>query len=157
MRHGKYREGCAREAARAACRERDGDATVRLAARRQRRRSESACARCSRELARAHPDWEFVISTTTQTGYELARKKYADRTVFYCPLDFSWAVRNAMRRMRPTLLVLAELELWPNLIAAAQAAWRHGRDHQRPAERPQLSRLSPHPAARRAACCGRSI
>ena len=59
-------------------------------------------------------------STTSRSGYELAHKKYADLTVFYCPLDFSWAVRTAMRRIRPTLLVLAELELWPNLILAAK-------------------------------------
>jgi 3-deoxy-D-manno-octulosonic-acid transferase len=75
-----------------------------------------------RELRASHPDWEFVVSTTSRTGYELARKKYADLTVFYCPLDFSWAVRTAMRRVRPTILVLAELELWPNLIAAAKEA-----------------------------------
>jgi 3-deoxy-D-manno-octulosonic-acid transferase len=73
-----------------------------------------------RELRAAQPDWQFVVSTTSRTGYELARKKYADVTVFYCPLDFSWAVRTAMRRIRPTILVLAELELWPNLIAAAK-------------------------------------
>jgi 3-deoxy-D-manno-octulosonic-acid transferase len=72
------------------------------------------------ELRAAHPNWQFVVSTTSRTGYELARKKYADLTVFYCPLDFSWAVRTAMRRIRPTLLVLAELELWPNLILAAK-------------------------------------
>ena len=70
-----------------------------------------------------HPDWECVISTTTQTGYALAKKKYAPRTVFYCPLDFTWAVNRAMQRVQPTLLVLAELELWPNLIEAAK---RHG-------------------------------
>jgi 3-deoxy-D-manno-octulosonic-acid transferase len=73
------------------------------------------------ELRIAHPDWQFVVSTTSRTGYDLARNKYADLTVFYCPLDFSWAVRTAMRRIRPTLLVLAELELWPNLILAAKA------------------------------------
>ncbi len=73
-----------------------------------------------RELRAAHPDWQFVVSTTSRTGYELARKKYADLSVFYCPLDFSWAVRNAMRRINPTILVLAELELWPNLIKAAK-------------------------------------
>jgi 3-deoxy-D-manno-octulosonic-acid transferase len=72
------------------------------------------------QLREAHPDWRIVISTTTKTGYDLARKKYADLTVFYCPLDFSWAVRTAMRRIRPALLVLAELELWPNLIQAAR-------------------------------------
>ena len=72
---------------------------------------------------RLHPDWEVVISTTTQAGYHLALKRYAPRLVCYCPLDFTWAVRRAMRRLRPDLLVLAELELWPNLIAAAR---QHG-------------------------------
>lgn len=66
------------------------------------------------------PGWEVAISTTTKTGYELARKRYAENLVFYCPLDFSWSVREALSRIRPTLLVLAELELWPNLIWAAR-------------------------------------
>lgn len=74
------------------------------------------------ELGRVRPEWELVISTTTKTGYELATKKYGgDHAVFYCPLDFSWATRCAVRRVRPDLLVLAELELWPNLIASAKA------------------------------------
>jgi 3-deoxy-D-manno-octulosonic-acid transferase len=67
-------------------------------------------------IEQQHPDWQCVISTTTRTGFELARKKYAPRTVFYCPLDFSWAVKSALRRVRPNLLVLVELELWPNLV-----------------------------------------
>ncbi|NOZ38655.1 MAG: 3-deoxy-D-manno-octulosonic acid transferase [Planctomycetes bacterium] len=71
-------------------------------------------------LRQNKPEWTLVISTTTKTGYDLACKKYgAEHTVFYCPLDFSWAVKNAMQRVRPNLLVLAELELWPNLIRAA--------------------------------------
>jgi 3-deoxy-D-manno-octulosonic-acid transferase len=73
-----------------------------------------------REIETRHPEWECVVSTTTATGYALAKKKYPQWTVFYAPLDFSWAVRRAMRRVRPTLLVLAELELWPNLIRATQ-------------------------------------
>lgn len=68
----------------------------------------------------AHPDVECVISTTTSTGYELAQRMYAPRAVFYCPLDFSWAVRRAIRRVRPSMLVLAELEIWPNLIREAK-------------------------------------
>jgi len=71
-------------------------------------------------LQASRPDWDFVISTTTKTGYDLARKKYVDHTVFYCPLDFSWATKRAMERVRPSLLLLAELELWPNLIQAAR-------------------------------------
>ncbi len=71
-------------------------------------------------MARVRPDWQVVISTTTRTGYALARQKYDRHAVFYCPLDFSWAVRTALRRVRPDLLLLAELELWPNLIRAAK-------------------------------------
>jgi 3-deoxy-D-manno-octulosonic-acid transferase len=70
-------------------------------------------------LEQEHPAWECVISTTTKTGYDLAKRKYAPRGVFYCPLDFSWAVRKALQRVRPDLLALVELELWPNLIRAA--------------------------------------
>lgn len=75
-----------------------------------------------KRLHAERPHWRIVISTTTHTGLETARKKYPDVTSFYCPLDFSWAVRAAVRRLRPNLLVLAELELWPNLIAAANEA-----------------------------------
>ena len=53
------------------------------------------------EITRRHPDWEIAISTTTLTGYALARSRYPRHLVFYCPLDFSWAVRRAMRRIRP--------------------------------------------------------
>jgi 3-deoxy-D-manno-octulosonic-acid transferase len=74
------------------------------------------------EIALRRPDWECVVSTTTVTGMALAKKKFPQLTVFYCPLDFSWAVRTAMRRVRPDVLVLAELELWPNLIRAAKAS-----------------------------------
>jgi 3-deoxy-D-manno-octulosonic-acid transferase len=69
----------------------------------------------------AHPDVECVISTTTATGYQLAQRMYAPRSVFYCPLDFSWAVGRALRRLKPKMLVLAELEIWPNLIREAKA------------------------------------
>lgn len=72
------------------------------------------------ELRRRRPDWQFVVSATSHTGYAQARRVFADLTVCYCPLDFSWAVNQALRRLQPRLLVLAELELWPNLIRAAR-------------------------------------
>ena len=74
-----------------------------------------------RAMRDRHPDWSLFISTTTKTGYDLACRRYAEDTVFYAPLDFSWAVRTALRRVRPDLLVLVELELWPNWIRAARA------------------------------------
>ncbi|HAY80673.1 MAG TPA: 3-deoxy-D-manno-octulosonic acid transferase [Planctomycetaceae bacterium] len=71
-------------------------------------------------LQARHPDVEYFVSTTTKTGHAIATSKLTQCTVFYCPLDFSWAVRAAMRRVRPTVLVLSELELWPNLIWSAE-------------------------------------
>ena len=70
-------------------------------------------------LQKAYPDRHFVISSTSKTGHTLAKKLFPGLTVFYCPLDFSWAVARALARIRPELLVLAELELWPNLIRLA--------------------------------------
>ncbi len=70
-------------------------------------------------LADARPDLELVISTTTQTGFDVARQRYPGRTVFYFPFDFSWAVNAALRRINPTAIALVELELWPNFVFAA--------------------------------------
>ncbi len=75
-----------------------------------------------KEFQKRHPDFEFVISTTSQTGMELARKKFPEQTVFYAPLDFSWAVRRAIRNIKPNFLVLIELEIWPNLLRAARSS-----------------------------------
>jgi 3-deoxy-D-manno-octulosonic-acid transferase len=66
------------------------------------------------------PGWDCVLSTTTNTGFDVAVKSYPDLCVFYWPFDFTWAVRNALRRIRPSLVVLAELELWPNFVALAK-------------------------------------
>ena len=68
---------------------------------------------------RRHPDWECVISSTTDTGYDEAAKHFSDLRVFYWPLDFSWAVNRALRLVNPSFVVLAEGELWPNFLAAA--------------------------------------
>jgi 3-deoxy-D-manno-octulosonic-acid transferase len=69
---------------------------------------------------RRHPDWECVISTTTDTGFDEARKRFADLPVIFWPFDFTWAVRRALARVNPSLVVLAEGELWPNFLTAAK-------------------------------------
>jgi 3-deoxy-D-manno-octulosonic-acid transferase len=75
-----------------------------------------------REMARRRPGWDVVISTTTTTGLSVARKTFPELITFYAPLDFSWATSRAMLRIRPTVLALVELELWPNLIRAAKCS-----------------------------------
>lgn len=69
-----------------------------------------------RQLAERHPELEVVISTTTATGLEVARKQYPDCSVVRFPLDFSFVASRFLRRIRPIAVVLIELEIWPNFL-----------------------------------------
>jgi 3-deoxy-D-manno-octulosonic-acid transferase len=68
-------------------------------------------------LRRDHPDWRIVVSTTTRTGREMARARLTGAAgVFYFPLDFAWIVRRVLRHVRPSLLIVVETEIWPNVL-----------------------------------------
>jgi len=69
---------------------------------------------------RHHPDWDCVISTTTDTGHDEARKAFPDLVVFWWPFDCSWAVRRTLRAVQPDLVILAEGEIWPNSVCLAR-------------------------------------
>ncbi|MCA9098165.1 MAG: 3-deoxy-D-manno-octulosonic acid transferase [Planctomycetaceae bacterium] len=76
-----------------------------------------------KRLTEQHPDYRLVITTTTTTGYGVAAEKYGSQhEVCYFPFDFTWSVRRALRRIRPALVVLVELELWPNFIRETHRA-----------------------------------
>jgi len=76
-----------------------------------------AVSRLVAALDAALPGYQVVISTTTRTGQELARQRFGSARVFYCPLDLFWAVGAWLNALRPELLILAETEFWPNLLA----------------------------------------
>jgi 3-deoxy-D-manno-octulosonic-acid transferase len=63
-----------------------------------------------------------LISTTTNTGQQLARKRFGEESVFYFPLDFAFAVRPYLQALRPELVVLAETEFWPNFLQLTHAS-----------------------------------
>ena len=66
--------------------------------------------------------WRVMISTTTRTGQTLARERFGAERGFYFPLDFGWAVRAWLRVVRPRMLVLAETEFWPRMMAECRRA-----------------------------------
>jgi 3-deoxy-D-manno-octulosonic-acid transferase len=68
----------------------------------------------------AYPGHQIVISHTTRTGEDVAAQNYPHLNRFYFPLDFSWVVAGVMRRLRPKLIILVELELWPNFLTTAK-------------------------------------
>jgi 3-deoxy-D-manno-octulosonic-acid transferase len=71
------------------------------------------------ELRRRYPQHRVVVSTTTNTGQRLARKRFGDSSVFYFPLDFAFAIRPYLEALRPSLVVIAETEFWPNFLRLA--------------------------------------
>jgi len=70
-------------------------------------------------LHKRHPDWLLVVSSTTDTGLAEARSRFADLSIIPFPFDFSWACAATFNAVRPTVVVLAESELWPNFLATA--------------------------------------
>ena len=71
-------------------------------------------------LKSVHPELTIMVSASTDTGFDLAVDRFGSAAVFFCPFDFSWAVSRTLRHLNPQALVLAELELWPNLIKNAR-------------------------------------
>ena len=58
-----------------------------------------------------------VVSSTTDTGVARARALYSSRhAVVRYPLDLSWMVRRFLDAVRPDVVALAELEVWPNFV-----------------------------------------
>ncbi len=73
------------------------------------------------ELQQRAPDTIVALSSTTRTGLDRARQLYPQLITFRYPLDFSFAVNAVLDRIRPSVIVLMELEVWPNLLHLAQA------------------------------------
>jgi 3-deoxy-D-manno-octulosonic-acid transferase len=71
------------------------------------------------ELKRRLPERRVLVSTTTATGQKLARARFGEENVFFFPLDFGFAVRPYLQKLRPELIVLAETEFWPNFLRLA--------------------------------------
>lgn len=69
------------------------------------------------ELRARRPGQALAISTVTETGQARARDLFGRvAAVFFLPLDFLWVQARALRRIEPSLVILVETELWPNLI-----------------------------------------
>lgn len=74
------------------------------------------------QVLQANPDKLMTVTTTTPTGSEQVQKRFANEIkqgrVFhvYLPYDLPWLLKGFLRKIRPSLLVILETELWPNLI-----------------------------------------
>jgi 3-deoxy-D-manno-octulosonic-acid transferase len=72
-----------------------------------------------RAIERRHPELEIVISATTSSGAALARKLHPHLPVVRFPFDVAHVAAQFLARVDPACIVLVELEVWPNLLRAA--------------------------------------
>jgi 3-deoxy-D-manno-octulosonic-acid transferase len=66
------------------------------------------------------PDHRVVVSTTTDTGQNLARSRFGKENVFYFPIDLGFAIEPYLQALKPELIIIAETEFWPNFLQLAK-------------------------------------
>ncbi|MBA3962523.1 MAG: 3-deoxy-D-manno-octulosonic acid transferase [Chthoniobacterales bacterium] len=74
-----------------------------------------------RRMKEDEPSLRVALTTTTTTGFALARREAPEwMEVLYTPLDFWPVMRRAFAVIRPVRIILVEAEVWPNLAALAR-------------------------------------
>ena len=73
-----------------------------------------------KELIKILPEADFVLSTMTEQGMEIARKQAGEKVrCIYAPLDLIGMVDRAIQTIRPALYICLETELWPAFLLQA--------------------------------------
>ncbi|RLA46098.1 MAG: 3-deoxy-D-manno-octulosonic acid transferase [Gammaproteobacteria bacterium] len=76
-----------------------------------------AAAPLVRALQKKYPHARMVITTTTPTGSEQVRKLFGSSVHHvYAPYDLPDVLTRFLSRIKPSVLIIMETELWPNLI-----------------------------------------
>ena len=65
------------------------------------------------------PNYKIVVTTGTKTGQEIAHKKYDNIADFitYFPFDITFCVEKFLNKINPSVVLIAETELWPTFAA----------------------------------------
>jgi len=81
-----------------------------------------ASAALARLLGEAHPECDVLITCMTAAGRHTLKELHGESVqVAWLPYDYPGAVRRFLEHFRPSLAILVETELWPNLLAACAA------------------------------------
>ncbi|MDC5837994.1 lipid IV(A) 3-deoxy-D-manno-octulosonic acid transferase [Vibrio europaeus] len=68
------------------------------------------------QLKEQHPEINIVLTTTTATGAEQAKRLGKLVTHRYMPFDFPFAINQFLKVMKPRQLIIMETEIWPNTL-----------------------------------------
>ncbi len=60
---------------------------------------------------------KIVLTTMTSTGNKTARTHLPEADqILFVPIDHPWIVQRVIKKIRPSMLLVAETELWPNML-----------------------------------------
>jgi 3-deoxy-D-manno-octulosonic-acid transferase len=65
------------------------------------------------------PQHKILLSTFTDTGNEMARRCAGADAVIFLPFDHPLVVRRTLCKLDPSVLIVIETEIWPNLLRQA--------------------------------------
>lgn len=76
-----------------------------------------------RSFKQRNPGVRIVLSTVTTTGNRTAAKDAAGLVdaLIYFPLDLSWVIKKVVSLIRPSVFIVVEKEIWPNLYRTLKA------------------------------------
>jgi len=77
-----------------------------------------------REIRQRSPSIPLYVSVTTVAGRAIAEERLSALVdgIFYAPIDYAFAVRRVLARIRPSLVVILETEIWPVLYREIKRA-----------------------------------
>jgi 3-deoxy-D-manno-octulosonic-acid transferase len=80
-----------------------------------------AAAPLVRALLKKYPQHSLLITTATPTGAQRVRALFGDSVRHaYLPYDLPGAVRRFLDRVQPSLAIVMEREIWPNLFGECE-------------------------------------
>lgn len=70
-----------------------------------------------KKIRQRWPHRAVFLSTTSGSGQNLARQHLSTLDgIFYFPMDWQFAVRRSLSKVRPGLVLILETEIWPNFL-----------------------------------------
>ncbi len=70
-----------------------------------------------RRIKEELPELRIIMTTVTPTGNETAKAHIPEaESVFFFPIDHPFALQRLLKKIRPSILLIAETEFWPNLL-----------------------------------------
>ena len=74
-------------------------------------------------LLKKYSHYQIIITTVTPTGANTVLQHHGDNVKnFYLPYDVPFCVRKFIQKINPSILIVMETEIWPNLYQACHYA-----------------------------------